>query len=291
MEESSGKRVWFITGANGGFGRALIKEAVGRGDTVIAAARAPERLNDLAQEFPTTFEAIELDVTDRIAAGQAITDTYARYGRIDVLVNNAGHTHAGAAEETSEADLRDLMEVHFHGPVALTTAALPGMRKRRSGCIVQIGSVCSQAAIPGLSGYGAAKAALEAWSAALSLEVRDLGISVLIVEPKSFKTGILAPGSARISEPIADYAGSVGPTRHHFSSSHGNQPGDPARAAAIIASATHGSLPERLVVGEDALEDVLKHIFAMTSAIRTSRDAAARHRSSSHFPGNMPQTA
>src|SRR6266567_3044768 len=163
-------RVWLITGANTGFGRAIAEAAVAAGDVVVAAARRVTTLDDLA-------------------AARGIVE---RHGRIDVLVNNAGRSHVGAAEETTDAELRSLFEVHVFGPAALTRAVLPHMRSRRSGAIVQISSMGGQLSFAGFSAYSATKFALEGMSEALADEVRPLGIKVLIVEPGAFRTALFA---------------------------------------------------------------------------------------------------
>ena len=252
-------RVWLITGASSGFGRAITEAAVAADDTVIATARNTEVLADVAAAHPGQVEAFALDVTDTAAIEAAVQDVIARHGRIDVLVNNAGRAHVGAAEETSEAELRSLFDVHVFGPAALTRAVLPHMRERRSGAIVQMSSMGGQLSFAGFSAYSGTKFALEGMSEALADEVRPLGIKVLIVEPGAFRTGLF--GSTTDSEQIADYAATVGPTRQMVEASDGRQPGDPAKAAAAIITAIDApETPLRLPLGDDAVDAISGHL-------------------------------
>jgi NAD(P)-dependent dehydrogenase (short-subunit alcohol dehydrogenase family) len=263
---SGEQRVWLVTGASSGFGRAITEAVVGAGDVVVAAARrAP---TDLAAGHPEQVEAIALDVTDTAAAERAVADVEARYGRIDVLVNNAGRGHVGAAEETTEEELRSLFDLHVHGPVVLVRAVLPGMGRRRAGAIVQMSSFGGQVAYPGFSAYCATKFALEGWSEALAGEVGPLGIRVLVVEPGAFRTSFSGTALGQ-SARIPDYDATVGPTREMITGINGSQPGDPARAAAAILSALAAeTTPLRLPLGDDAVDGVLGHLDAVRDEIR-----------------------
>src|ERR1700735_2055732 len=262
------KRVWLITGANSGFGRAIAEAAVASGDVAVATARLVASLDDLAAARPGQVDVLTLDVTDSAAIDATVRDVISRHGRIDVLVNNAGRTHVGAAEETPTAELRDLFEVHLFGPVALTRAVLPHMRSRRSGAVVQISSMGGQLSFAGFGAYSATKCALEGMSEALADEVRPLGIAVLIVEPGAFRTGLF--GSASASEPMPEYAGTVGRTRQMIEESAGTQPGDPAKAAtAILAALDSDSTPLRLPLGDDAVDAILSHLDRTAADIRS----------------------
>ena len=245
-------KVWLITGANSGFGRAITEAAVAEGDVVVAAARRTEALADLVAAHPDQVEAVRLDVTDLAAIDAVVPDVTTRHGRIDVLVNNAGRTHVGAAEETTDAELRSLFEVHLFGTAALVRAVLPSMRQRRSGAIVQLSSMGGQMSFAGFSAYSATKFALEGFSEALLDEVAPLGIKVLVVEPGAFRTGLMGNRSA--SGEIDDYADTVGRTRAMAAAGDGTQPGDPAKAAAaILALIALPQPPEHLLLGSDAL--------------------------------------
>ena len=271
------KKVWLITGANSGFGKAFAEAAIANGDFVVAAARRPDALAELVAAHPGHVEAVQLDVTDQ-AAGRAVVDAVVtRHGRIDVLVNNAGRAHVGAAEETTDAELRDLFEVHFFGPAELVRAALPHMRAQGAGAIVQVSSMGGQMSFAGFSAYSATKFALEGFTEALADEVAALGIKVLIVEPGAFRTGLF--GSASASTASDSYQGSVGTTRNMVSDAHGSQPGDPAKAAAaVIAALDAEHTPLRLPLGADALDAIVGHLDTVRADIstweKTIRDTA-----------------
>ncbi|HTJ71573.1 MAG TPA: oxidoreductase [Actinospica sp.] len=270
-------RVWLITGANSGFGRAFTEAAVAAGDFVVAAARRPETLDDLVAAHPEQVEAARLDVTDQAAARALVDDVAARHGRIDVLVNNAGRTHVGAAEETTDAELRELFDLHFFGPAELVRAVLPHMRARRSGAIVQMSSMGGQMSFAGFSAYSATKFALEGLSEALADEVAPLGIKVLVVEPGAFRTTLMGNGS--FSPELADYEATVGNTRRMVAAGDGSQPGDPAKAAAaVLAALAAERTPLRLPLGADSVDAVVGHLDAVRADIaaweKTARDTA-----------------
>lgn len=255
--------VWFVTGASSGFGRALTEAAVAAGDVVVATARRPDALADLVARYPDQVDAVPLDVTDPAAVAAVVVDAERRYGRLDVLVNNAGRGQVGAAEETTDAELRDLFELHLFGPAALVRAVLPGMRARRRGTIVQLSSFGGQVAYPGFSAYSATKFALEGYSEALAAEVAPLGIRVLVIEPGAFRTSFSGSGLVE-SRQLPDYADSVGPTRAMIKGVDGRQPGDPARAAAAIRQAVNAEeAPLRLPLGSDAVDGIRGHAEAM----------------------------
>jgi len=252
-------KVWLITGANSGFGRAITEAAVAAGDVAVATARRVASLGDLAAAHPGRVDVLPLDVTDTAAIDATVRDVIRRHGRIDVLVNNAGRTHVGAAEETTDIELRDLFDVHVFGPAALTRAVLPHMRSRRSGAIVQISSMGGQMSFAGFAAYSATKFALEGMSEALADELRPLGIKVLIIEPGAFRTGLFGNHSA--STPIPDYADTVGRTRQMIETSAGTQPGDPVKAATAILTALDApNTPLRLPLGDDAVDAILSHL-------------------------------
>jgi NAD(P)-dependent dehydrogenase (short-subunit alcohol dehydrogenase family) len=261
-------RVWLITGASSGFGRAITEAAVAAGDVVAAAARNVAALDDLVAAHAGQVEAARLDVTDTAAVDAAVRDIAGRHGRIDVLVNNAGRSHVGAAEETTDAELRSLFDVHVFGPAALIRAVLPYMRARRSGAIVQLSSIGGQLSYAGFAAYSATKFALEGMSEALADELRPLGIKVLIVEPGAFRTALFDNITA--SPQIADYADTVGPTRQMTQAGNGTQPGDPARAAAAILAALDADpVPLRLPLGDDAVDAILGHLDAVRAEVVT----------------------
>jgi NAD(P)-dependent dehydrogenase (short-subunit alcohol dehydrogenase family) len=253
-----GGRVWFVTGSTSGFGRALLHAVRARGDRVVATARRPERLADLEGG---DLLALELDVTREEAIEPALDAAVARFGRIDVLVNNAGIGFVGALEEMSIAELRSVMETMFFAPAALTRAVVPRMRAQGSGAIVQISSQGGQTTAPGYSAYCAAKYALEGLSEAVAAEVAPFGVRVLIVEPGSFRTGLLGQ-SLHATAPMAEYEATVGATRAYIESEDGRQEGDPAKAAAAIIEALDADDPPlRLALGADAVDAIhAKHL-------------------------------
>ncbi|MFE9598971.1 oxidoreductase [Streptomyces hokutonensis] len=253
-------KVWLVTGASSGLGRAIVEAALAAGDVVVGAARRTEALDDLVAAHPDQLEALRLDVTDTGAAEAAVRDVVARHGRIDVLVNNAGRTHVGAFEETTEQELRDLFDLHVFGPAALTRAALPYMRERRSGAVVQMSSMGGQMSFAGFSAYSGTKFALEGLSEALADEVAEFGIKVLIVEPGAFRTALLDTSRAGVSADSGVYA-KVTETRGFVSGGDGGQAGDPAKAAALILAALDAEdTPLHLPLGDDAVDAVLGHL-------------------------------
>ncbi|MEU4622009.1 oxidoreductase [Actinoplanes sp. NPDC023801] len=252
--------VWFITGASSGFGRALAEAAVAAGDHVVAAARRPEALSELVATAPEQVTAVQLDVTRPEQVEQAVAGAVSRLGRIDVLVNNAGRGQVGAVEETTDAELRDLFEVHVFGPAALTRAVLPHMRARRSGAVVQMSSFGGQVAYPGFSAYCATKFALEGFSEALAAEVAPFGIKVLIVEPGAFRTSF-SGGALYESAEMPEYQETAGGTRAFIKGVDGTQPGDPAKAAQAIRRALAAEdTPLRLPLGDDAVDGIRTHL-------------------------------
>jgi NAD(P)-dependent dehydrogenase (short-subunit alcohol dehydrogenase family) len=246
-------RVWFITGSTSGFGRALVDAARQRGEHVVAAARRPDALADITGE---DVLVVGLDVTDPEAIEPALDAAVKRFGRIDVLVNSAGVGYVGALEEMSLADVRSVMETMFFGPAALTRAVLPYMRLQGSGAIVQISSMGGQVTAPGYSAYCAAKFALEGLSEAVAAEVAPFGVRMLIVEPGSFRTGLLGR-SLHAAPPLEMYAATVGATRAFIDREDGRQAGDPAKAAAAIIAALDAEEPPlRLALGPDAVDAI-----------------------------------
>lgn len=260
-------RVWLITGTSSGFGRALAEAALDRGDRVVATARDPGQLSELASH--EGVHVIALDVTDPEQRVNAVDQAVRRFGRIDVLVNNAGRTQVGAVEETTDDELRSLFELHFFAPVALTRAVLPHMRAHGGGAIVQMSSVGGQITAPGFGAYCATKFALEGITQALHVEVAPFGIRTLIVEPGAFRTGLFRPDAAYQSQPMPEYAQTVGPTRDYVSGGHGLQPGDPAKAAqAILRALDADELPLRLVLGGDAIDNIRARLDQLTDELR-----------------------
>ena len=207
---------------------------------------------------------IALDVTDAGQREAATSEAIDRFGRIDVLVNNAGRTQVGAVEETTDDELRALFDLHFFGPAALTRAVLPHMRRQGGGAIVQMSSVGGQVTAPGFSAYCATKFALEGLTETLRDEVAPFGIHTMIVEPGAFRTGLFRSNAAYESEEMPEYAETVGPTREYVRTNHGLQPGDPAKAAqAIIEALDADDPPLRLVLGADAIGNIERRLVTV----------------------------
>jgi NAD(P)-dependent dehydrogenase (short-subunit alcohol dehydrogenase family) len=250
---------WFITGASSGFGMAFARYALLRGYNVVATARTPAKLEQIRQLAPNRVLVEKLDVTVAADARNAVAAAVARFGAIDVLINNAGYGIVGALEETSDAELRAQMETNFFGAVAVTKAALPWMRNQRSGAIVNISSLGGQLSFGGFSAYSASKFALEGMSEALAQEVAPFGIKVLIIEPGAFRTGFAADSLKHM--PVMDaYRDIVGGTRAFAHAMNGTQEGDPAKAAAAIEVALKAeTTPLRLQLGADSVGPVRAH--------------------------------
>jgi NAD(P)-dependent dehydrogenase (short-subunit alcohol dehydrogenase family) len=252
------RRVWLITGATSGFGRSLADEVLRQGDIVVGAGRTISRLDDLRAGYPDQLFPVVLEVTDTDRDAEVVGETVQRFGRLDVLVNNAGRTQVGALEETTDAEMRFLFDLHYFGPAALTKAALPHLR-RSSGWVVQMSSVGGQVTAPGFGAYCATKFALEGLTQTLSQEVPS--VHFLIVEPGAFRTGLFGKDAAYFSAPMPEYAETVGPTRSYVETGGGAQPGDPAKAArAILTAMSAAKPPLRLVLGGDAIDRIRQRL-------------------------------
>jgi NAD(P)-dependent dehydrogenase (short-subunit alcohol dehydrogenase family) len=255
--EADTSPVWFITGASSGLGRALAETTIDRDHRVVATARNPEALAELVDRAPERVIALPLDVTSPDQARAAIADAVDRFGRIDVVVNNAGFGLFGALEELSDEDLRREFDTIVFGALNVTRAALPQLRSQRSGHIVQISSLEGVApAVAGEAAYAGSKFAVEGIAEGLAKEVEHLGIGVTIVEPGPIRTDFGAGATAKPPE-SADYAESVGKALEWFADLDGDQPNDPARvAAAIVKAVEWPDPPLRLTLGEEALQAV-----------------------------------
>jgi NAD(P)-dependent dehydrogenase (short-subunit alcohol dehydrogenase family) len=267
-------RTWLVTGATSGFGRTIVDAALARGDAVVATSRQTNGLADL--EGDERVLVTRLDVTDAAEREAAVAAALERFGRIDVLVNNAGRTQVGAVEETTEDELRALFDLHFFAPAALTRLVLPAMRAQGGGAIVQMSSVGGQVTAPGFGAYCATKFALEGLTQTLQEEVEAFGIRTLIVEPGAFRTGLFRPGAAYESAEMPEYADVVGPTRAYVREGDGQQPGDPVKAAkAIVAALEADDPPLRLVLGADAIGNIRRRLESLTNELAKWEDVGA----------------
>lgn len=246
-------KVYLITGTSSGFGRALAEAVLERGDSAVLAARSPASVADLIQKHPERALAVRLDVTNEQERRAALDATLARFGRLDVLVNNAGRGSLGAAEEFSSAQLREQMEVNFIACAELISAVLPVMRAQRSGHILNISSIGGRVNVGGFALYGAAKFALEGYSEALRDEVKSLGIHVTLVEPGAFRTQFAGDANLRPAASIPEYAPAIEPIRQYLYGNAGKQLGDPRKAAlAMIRVVESEEPPLRIMLGADA---------------------------------------
>ncbi|MGD1254360.1 oxidoreductase [Mycobacterium seoulense] len=245
---------WLITGCSSGLGRALAEAVIEAGHHAVVTARDVAKVADLAAGAPERVLAAALDVTDPAQVASAVGQAHDRFGHVDVLVNNAGYGYRAAVEEGDDAEVRALFETHFFGTVAMIKAVLPGMRARRSGAIVNISSIGATVTPVGSGYYAAAKAAIEGMSGALRGELAPLGVSVTIVEPGAFRTDFAGRSLVQSATVIDDYAATAGQRRKENDTMHGNQAGDPAKAAtAIIAAVESSDPPGFLLLGPDAL--------------------------------------
>src|SRR5271157_516920 len=250
----SEKPVWFITGCSTGFGRELAKVLIDRGYRVVATARDPRKIADLVEGHSVTALAVKLDVEKQPQIEAAVEAARQKFGRIDVLVNNAGYGYLAAIEEGDDADIRAMFEANVFGLAAMTRAVLPVMRAQKSGAIVNISSVGGFIGFPGSGYYAATKFAVEGLSESLSKEVGPLGIKVIIVEPGPFRTDWAGRSLKTPRRPIAAYEETAIARRRQTQGYSGNQPGDPVRAAEAIATIEQPNPPLRLPLGNFAYD-------------------------------------
>ena len=249
--------VWFITGCSTGLGRALAERVLQRGERCVATARNVAQIADLAAAYPDTALALALDVKDGAQVEAAVGQAIVAFGRIDVLVNNAGHGYAAAVEEGEDAAVRAMFETNFFGLVAVTKRVLPLLRAQGRGHIINVSSVGGIVGSQSSGYYNASKFAVEGLSQALAQEVAPLGIRVTLVEPGPFRTDFMGRSMTYLQNPIAAYAGTAGARRAQMKASSGRQAGDPVRAAdAIIFAVKSPNPPLHLVLGKNALERI-----------------------------------
>lgn len=257
MTNSSQARVWLITGSSTGFGRTLAEAVLDQGETVVLTARNPQQVEDLTAKFPDRTLAQRLDVTNPKEVREVVKQAIATFGRIDVLVNNAGYGTLGAIEEISDEDIRRQFETNVFGALDLTRAVLPHLRQQRSGHIINFSSVGGFVSFPGSGIYCSTKFALEGISEALAQEVAPLNIKVIIVEPGAFRTDFSGRSLVVSDAQIADYEPVIGQYRQWVQDIDGQQPGDPKKAASAIIQAVNSENPPlRLALGADAVNAI-----------------------------------
>ncbi len=265
--------VWFITGCSTGFGRELAQQVVARGWRAVVTARDKARVADLVDGAGDRGLALDLDVTDAGQVAAAAQAAEARFGRVDVLVNNAGYGYQASVEEGVEAEVRAQFDANVFGLFAMTRAILPGMRARRRGHVINISSVAGFVGFPGSGYYAASKHAVEGWSDALAVEGKPLGIQVTCIEPGPFRTDWAGRSLRQTPTEIAEYADTVGARMQTTSGYSGQQPGDPARAvSAMIAVTEQADPPRHLVLGAFGIEAVTGKLRTTLAEVEAWRD-------------------
>lgn len=247
------KKVWFITGSSRGLGRSLTEAVLSKGDRVVATARKPEQLKDLMDKFPDQIYPLQLDLIDKSQIQLAVARAILHFGKIDVLVNNAGFGITGAAEAFTDEQVRSQLEVNLYAPIEVTRAVLPHMRKQRSGHILQISSIGGRVGNAGLTMYQAAKFGLAGFAEALCKEVAPLGIKVTSIEPGGFRTD-WAGASMTFAKDIDGYESTIGGIKAFLASGTFVPLGDPAKAAKVMIDLIgHPEPPTHLVLGSEAV--------------------------------------
>jgi NAD(P)-dependent dehydrogenase (short-subunit alcohol dehydrogenase family) len=253
--------VWFITGCSSGFGREFARAALEHGFRVIATARDVRKLDDLLVGYQDRARSLTVDVTNPEQIKHAVDQAERAFGRIDVLVNNAGYGYLAAVEEGEDREIRAMFETNFFGLAAMIRAVLPGMRARRHGFIVNMASVGGFVGFPGSGYYAATKFAVEGLSQSLAREVEPLGIHVLLVEPGPFRTDWAGRSLKQSPNFIGDYEETSGRRRRNMAGFSGTQPGDPARAAeALIKVLDSPAPPAHLVLGREGIDNVERQL-------------------------------
>jgi len=270
------KKVWFVTGAGRGMGVDIARAALAAGHAVVATGRDPERVSSAVGSHEDLL-TVALDITDPASAQAAVDAAVERFGRIDVLVNNAGNFYAGFFEEITPADFRAQIETNLFGPLNVTRAVLPVMRAQRAGHVVTISSTAGLIGQEFCTAYAASKFALEGWMESLTPEVAPFGIGTTVVEPGFFRTDLLTAESTNYAEPsIDDYADRTRETVTAWNGMNGRQGGDPAKlAAALVQLATQDEPPLRWVAGADAVQGVEQKARDLLAQVDAHRELSS----------------
>ena len=268
-------KVWFITGASRGFGALITQEALAAGDKVVATARDPKTITDKIGAHPNLL-AVKLDVTQEAQAHEAVREAVKRFGRIDILLNNAGYGLLGAVEESSASEVERMFQTNVFGVLNVTRAVLPEMRRQRSGHVINISSIGGYAGYIGWGAYGATKFAIEGITESLAQEVKPLGIKVTVVEPGFFRTDFLDEQSlVKTKIEIDDYAETVGAMRSFAASANHAQPGDPAKFAKGMIKLAHAENPPlRMPFGSDTVAKIAEKNVHVDGAVAAWRELA-----------------
>jgi NAD(P)-dependent dehydrogenase (short-subunit alcohol dehydrogenase family) len=283
------QQAWLITGSSRGFGRALVQAVLDAGDLVVATARRPEQLAEFTQRYGDRVLPLALDVTDESAVRDAVSAAVDRFGRLDVVVNNAGYANVAPIETGGEEDFRTQFETNFWGVYNVSKAVIPQLRAQGGGTIVQFSSVGGRVGgSPGIASYQAAKFAVDGFSRVLAVETAPFGVRVMVVEPSGFATD-WAGSSMTIHEIPADYDPTIGAMHRRMRASPAGPAGDPVRAAEIIVQAVkRGSPPSHLLLGVTAVEMALdysrRQLAEATEWESVSRSADYTEPSPTEFP-------
>jgi NAD(P)-dependent dehydrogenase (short-subunit alcohol dehydrogenase family) len=266
--DKNSSRVWFITGSSTGFGRVIAEILLQRGERVAVTARNPDQIQDLVAGYKDTGLALALDVTQPPQIAAAVAEAEKFFGRIDVLVNNAGYGYLASVEEGEEAEVRAMFDTNFFGLIAVTQAVLPGLRARRTGHILNISSIGGLVANPSTGYYSATKFAVEAISESLAKEVEPLGIWVTAIEPGPFRTDWAGRSLKVAKASIPDYADTAGARSRQINERSGKQPGDPVRAAEAMITIVEADQPPRnLFLGKIAFEMAREKLSYLSKSI------------------------
>jgi NAD(P)-dependent dehydrogenase (short-subunit alcohol dehydrogenase family) len=275
-------KVWFITGCSTGFGRELAREVLASGYPAAVASRNTEDVKDIVDAYPDTAIAVKLDVTRPDEIRAAVDRVNSRFGRIDVLVNNAGIGYFGAIEESEDAAVRRMFEINFFGLANLTKAVLPTLRAQRSGHILNIASIGGLVGFPGVGFYNATKFAVDGFSEALAKETAPLGIKVTVISPSGFRTDWAGRSAENSPVVIEDYAPTAGANKNTIRGYSGKQAGDPVRAAKAMVNVVEADNPPlHLLLGKAALKgaraklDVLRNDFETWAEVTEGADFPA----------------
>jgi len=271
------QRIWLVTGISSGLGKAMAEAIINSGDFVIGTFRDDDKIVEFNKRNIGKGKGVKLDITQISEIDSVVAQIISEFGRIDVLVNNAGVGFAGAIEEATIDEVRKVFEPNFFGTLKLTQAVLPYMRKNRDGDIIQISSHAGVKAFAGFGIYNASKFALEGFSEALAQEVEPLGIKVTIVEPGPFRTNFAGRSLCHAANEIEDYNSTAGTFRQKLKAAHNNQEGDPVKAAQIIIdhiNSDHSTL--RLPLGNIPLKTISMKIDSLSSDLETNRTVAAK---------------
>jgi len=275
-------KVWLVTGSASGLGRNIAEAVLESGDRLVATARDPRRLEDLVAKYGDQLRTAPLDVADEAAAKAAVQVAVAAFGRLDVVVNNAGYGDMAPFEQVSSERFKALMDTNFYGVVNMTRAALPIMRKQKSGCILQISSVGGRFTVAGNTAYHAAKWAVGGFSECLAQEVAPFGVKICALEPGGMRTNYGARASKNTPDLLPDYEASVGAVAKALEAYWGHETSDPAKVAQLVVRlAASDQLPAHLLLGSDAVQYVAQAEAARAAdaerwrEVSLSTDAAA----------------